>query len=222
MSGRCCSFCGSGDHNIRDCNHPCIAVFYEEMKNIYDTSILNSYLSREIFARQIYMQFELNEVRVIGIKYANTRAQSSKMNHIIKIYYHFYEQTRAQYNNGWLMSRNAVEPVPVHRHNISWLTDLLPWSIDRKSTAVVSKYNICLNQDNELNIIDDECSICYNKVEKQNAVQLGCQHQFCVDCICSYFKTNITMPSCALCREPIVNINVTNNDVYNSVSSYCS
>jgi hypothetical protein len=82
-------------------------------------------------------------------------------------------------------------------------------------------FDIILSQCDTLNLTELECSICYNKIEQQSLVQLNCNHQFCVDCICSYFEASSTIPSCALCRENISNINVTNKTVYDSLSNYC-
>jgi hypothetical protein len=199
------------------------------MKELYYITLLNGYRTREMFATQICNRFESKTIRVISIQYANSTSQGSKLDHAMKIYQHFYDVGQIQ----------IVAPRPIRTHpfdrslsiplsrNTAQHNQVLPWFIDRnpsvKIESTTNKYDIHLVQNNDLIIKENhDCSICYNKIEQINAVELNCHHQFCVDCICCYFKTNKkTTPTCALCREPMKNINVYNKDLYDSVSVYC-
>jgi hypothetical protein len=59
------------------------------------------------------------------------------------------------------------------------------------------------NQDQDQN----ECAICYE--DNCKTVQLGCGHEFCVNCICEVAKARTkSFILCALCRDEINEIKV--------------
>lgn len=133
--------------------------------------------------------------------------------------------------NNWIITRIVNENTNYNVYNINTPThtDLLQWNSDRSMSPLIprnlaeefgNKYDIHLSQCDAFNLKEDDCSICYNKMNEQNMVQLNCKHQFCVDCMCSYFNMNNTKLTCALCREPMSNINVPNKNVYDSLSNY--
>ena len=54
-----------------------------------------------------------------------------------------------------------------------------------------------------------ECSICYDEKELHNFVKLGCNHEFCKDCLITTMKTSQTNDnnlSCALCRTEVKSV----------------
>jgi hypothetical protein len=54
-----------------------------------------------------------------------------------------------------------------------------------------------------------ECSICYDEKELKNFVKLGCNHEFCKDCLITTMKTtqiNGNNLSCALCRTEVKSV----------------
>lgn len=143
------------------------------------------------------------------------------------------ESVRTPDNN--IVSLPVLSPVPIRLPNINWLvsrndrygnyniytieipeipeTTISPFVIRNLLQDFDNKHNIHLNKCDNLNIKETDCSICYEKLEMKNTVQLNCEHQFCMNCICGYFKNNMLSPTCALCREPIININTTNKEV---------
>ena len=72
---------------------------------------------------------------------------------------------------------------------------------------VIYKKNELL--ENENNIFD--CSICIEN-HSTDFVELNCSHKYCFECIQSYLKHTLCdktkVPNCALCREKINNITI--------------
>jgi len=74
------------------------------------------------------------------------------------------------------------------------------------------KFNILSSiEHNEKEDINEicECSICYDEKELKNFVKLGCNHEFCKDCLITTMKTSQTNGnnlSCALCRSEVKSV----------------
>jgi hypothetical protein len=66
-----------------------------------------------------------------------------------------------------------------------------------------------------------ECSICYDEKELKNFVKLGCNHEFCKDCLITTMKTsqiNGNNLSCALCRTEVKSVKSRTEQVYTEMS----
>lgn len=66
-----------------------------------------------------------------------------------------------------------------------------------------------------------ECSICYDEKELKNFVKLGCNHEFCKDCLITTMKTsqiNGNTLSCALCRSEVKSIKSRTNEAHTEMS----
>ena len=66
-----------------------------------------------------------------------------------------------------------------------------------------------------------ECSICYDEKELQNFVKLGCNHEFCKDCLITTMKTsqiNGNNLTCALCRTEVKSVKSRTNEAHNEMS----
>lgn len=62
---------------------------------------------------------------------------------------------------------------------------------------------------------DRDCCICMEQRECQQFCRLNCQHLFCLQCI----NTNLSRNNlCPLCREPILTIQIQNNNVRNQIN----
>jgi|688.fasta_scaffold421777_2 hypothetical protein len=89
----------------------------------------------------------------------------------------------------------------------------------------IKKYNIIpvlvLNDEEEF---VKECSICYEDISSIYLVKLGCAHYFCGVCIKGWLNAHNNIrhgPTCALCRAPMENFSVKNQEIYNLVSEHC-
>jgi hypothetical protein len=113
------------------------------------------------------------------------------------------------------------------------MREMLTYRIHRNTaTQVITpeipepiKYPICVKiNNNENENINDlcECTICFEEKQPKDNVNLGCNHEFCKDCIIKTLQMNNTNnnPRCAYCRTEIKNIEVRTTDVYSEISSY--
>jgi hypothetical protein len=74
-----------------------------------------------------------------------------------------------------------------------------------------------LEQQNQLE--DEECAICYE--ENCKTAQLGCGHKFCGNCICEIAKaTTKSFILCALCRDEINEIKVSDEETNRQLKEY--
>lgn len=48
-----------------------------------------------------------------------------------------------------------------------------------------------------------ECSVCLEDCAIKTMARIDCNHEFCINCISSTFRSNALQNNCALCREPI-------------------
>jgi hypothetical protein len=66
-----------------------------------------------------------------------------------------------------------------------------------------------------------ECSICYDEKELKNFVKLGCNHEFCKDCLITTMKTsqiNDNNLSCALCRTEVKSVKSRTEQAHTDIS----
>ena len=84
------------------------------------------------------------------------------------------------------------------------------------------KFNILTSIENDENEIIDEtcdCNICWEENKKINFIKLGCNHEFCKDCVIKTLKSDQRVnPCCALCRSEIKSIKTRTEIVQNELS----
>jgi len=100
------------------------------------------------------------------------------------------------------------------------------------------RYTDCLNNNNNNNIksfirepkeekdkeeeqiddVEDDCPICYEKVTCANEIELGCGHRFCNNCIFATLTRKI--PTCALCRTKYRSLAVRSSNLYELIQPY--
>ena len=65
-----------------------------------------------------------------------------------------------------------------------------------------------------------ECSICYENQDKSMKLVLGCNHEFCTECIIKTLETN-NKPRCAFCRDVMKDFTVYNKKELNKFKECC-
>lgn len=219
-NNRCCSFCGNAGHDIRYCNSPSIGHIEYAIAQGYYTIIHFGMNNKEYFINWVVNRFSFKDIRVLAVTSGLARASGYNKSQYAEVIYTLYSQAS---------------------NNI--LADGITWSIDRtgldtfatiatiatNENAIIKKYNITpvfTSEQIHLEQINCECCICLdNEVNMNNIVKLNCSHQFCCNCVVTTIKKHSNMykePSCALCRETIVDIEVNNLDNYNIVSQFCN
>jgi hypothetical protein len=96
----------------------------------------------------------------------------------------------------------------------------ITWVIDRTGTRTERKIfeisrELEINESDKLDII--ECGICYDSYNKDNFIQLQCNHEFCNNCIIKQLKCN--KPSCAFCREEMKHFTIRNMDINEKINN---
>ena len=222
-NNRCCSFCGNSDHNIRYCDSPSIGHIERSIAQGYYTIVQLGPNNKEYFINRVVNWFSFKDIRVLAVTSGLARASGYNKLQYAEVIYTLYRQAS---------------------NNI--LIDEITWSIDRtrtpsvldtfaniastiETTETIKKYNIIpvfASENINIETINCECCICLdNEVNMNNIVKLNCMHQFCCNCVVTTIKKHNNMykePSCALCREIIIDIEVNNLDNYNIVSQFCN
>jgi Ring finger domain len=90
-----------------------------------------------------------------------------------------------------------------------------------ESNQPVTKILPTLNDNVELETeVHEECPICYSEMTKETAVQLGCNHSFCGDCIVRQIKSSRkSTTECGLCRSTIKECRSTSRNLLEHMSS---
>ena len=86
-----------------------------------------------------------------------------------------------------------------------------------------AKYKINMIYEKNAEAVDmNECSICYDTKIGKEFVTLNCNHAFCGVCVVGIIKNNnhVTVPSCALCREPINDVKYADTNFVNKMIEY--
>lgn len=161
-----CSFCQSRSHNISQCYHPMIDVFYERIKVIY-VDMMNQYPhDTELrFKSVLTRRFNLRELRGVSVKYLQAVARSTKVVLIDILWQYFSSRIylpERQENDGWIEARRlpvVPDPVPTFardleeappedEQSVMWYIDTtpspissldFPQSINPRNSAPVSE-----------------------------------------------------------------------------------
>lgn len=103
--------------------------------------------------------------------------------------------------------------------------ELSPRNLSEDFDEVISEYNININLCSFEKHIDNKeedqinCPICYEDIKLENKVKLSCGHEYCCDCIiCIFDSSSEYVPTCALCREMIKDMNVYSDKIMAKIS----
>jgi hypothetical protein len=116
------------------------------------------------------------------------------------------------------MERMLMREVMMSRIEfVAGLSIRLPTKINKKLNILSS----IEHNDNEDITKICECSICYDEKELKNFVKLGCNHEFCKDCLITTMKTsqiNDNNLSCALCRTEVKSVKSRTEQAHTDIS----
>ena len=113
----------------------------------------------------------------------------------------------------------AMENILMREMFIAIMTGIVNRTIidEYKKLRIKSTFN---NNENEDICQLCECSICYDEKELQNFVKLGCNHEFCKDCVINTIKTSNNKVCCAFCRSEVTEIESRTNEVKNEIDKF--
>ena len=243
---QCCSFCRRIGHNIRICDDIRLTYFgircsivvqnMTEMEELY--LWINNYALENINNIDIIRAFAIKKCRGITLRSLITVCNYQIARFIFNRYKGTVSEEAIEYQFDNVINYLTREPQYVNGVlneafvNMSIIMrDMLTYRIYRNAAIRPEieqepiKYQICVkvnnNENEDINELC-ECNICLDEKKIQDIVKLGCNHEFCKDCIIKTFKMNNTSnnPSCAYCRTEIKNIEVRTENVYKEVSLY--
>jgi hypothetical protein len=118
-----------------------------------------------------------------------------------------------------LQQYRAMENMLMREMFISMMSRIINRTVrddDVRKFKIVSTVNECENPCQKC-----ECNICYDEKELNNFVKLGCNHEFCKDCVISTMKTNYsTNLCCALCRTEVTEIESRTIEIKSEIDNY--
>ena len=248
---QCCSFCRQIGHNLTTCNSPRLREFevicasqvlqtntQEDFKNW----LIEYYSSEELLIKT----FAIKKFRVTT-RESIENCMDLITNYIFRIYKNTNEDVEIiDHENQFeddLMAfirelsspREGEIQENIRISEIRAMENLLMREIFIVTmTALIGRTAIDIDEYRKLKILSTinnnenenmnqlcECNICYDEKELKNFVKLGCNHEFCKDCIINTMKTNyITNLSCAFCRKEVKSIESRTNDVKNEINNY--
>lgn len=240
---QCCSFCRRIGHNIRMCNDNRLldfelrcSIVVQNMEDVDQMYIwINSFILEDTFANiKLVTAFAIKKCRGVTLNTLITVCNYKIAQFIFDNYkYNQIEQSEENevVNFVNLLRSGITNEEIINLGNL--MREMLTFRIARNA-AIQSltpeieeniKYQICVkvnnNENEDINELC-ECNICLDEKKIKDNVKLGCNHEFCKDCIIKTLQINNTNknPSCAYCRTEIKNIEVRSENVYKEVSLY--
>lgn len=240
----CCSFCRNNGHNIRSCVYASIPdATYREFEAQCSRKVMETN-TRFDFKNWLIENYNMEQDLLRGFTLKKTGyIIMEPFNSITEYIYNTYkEQIIMEDDNGLLENefpiflaqlqrqRREINPFP-EIHEVRAMERILmmdyiefimrlPSNIIRN---VIKKPNIIslLENDDNKNINEKcECSICLDENEIENFVKLGCNHEFCKDCVIKTMKISHSNLCCALCRSEVTSITSRTNLIHNEMAEF--
>jgi hypothetical protein len=220
---RCCSFCRQSGHTVNYCSDVRISNFELDCINrrlLFETTEEPIYRFNQWLAEK-YLESPLL-VKSFAIRKCNCTLRSSFQQCIDSIKNYIFNQYDEEETddlipfsnddeinvteNGVLALAGILRLVGHSNETISEI--LINRFLSRNSEII--KYNFATTVETLEKKVQDkkcDCSICFENLEKDKFVKLGCNHEFCSDCLLGTIKTTKSNNlRCALCRSDITNI----------------
>jgi hypothetical protein len=246
---QCCSFCRQPGHNLTTCNSDRLREFevicatqvlQTNTQDDFKNWLIQNYMSEHLLIKT----FTIKKFRITA-RESVERCMDLITEYIFAVYKNTNENAEHenQFEND-LMSfiqelspdreeiRESIPEIDLVRTMERMLMREMMFGMTRMLTNLNNANNLKINQklnilssiehnDNEdINVIC-ECSICYDEKELQNFVKLGCNHEFCKDCLITTMKTSQTNGnnlSCALCRTEVKTVKSRTHEVHKEMS----
>lgn len=190
-----CSFCHQPGHNINNCESPNIIPLIEALCQQVDS---NNYA-------QLYYYLitrNISERKMLSIQ-LGFKATNTRQNHIYQIMNRYFSNIpEAPWNTQ-----------PPARAPQIWST-IMTYINERNALRQAGadeedKTTVFIHLDKTQEGTTNECVICLEEnVPCQLITRLGCNHEFCMDCVVNIFKSNTLHNTCSMCRTPIKKISV--------------
>jgi hypothetical protein len=245
----CCSFCRQHGHNLTTCNSNRLREFeaicatqvlQTETQDDFKNWLCQNYMSEQLLIKT----FAIRKFRV-----TSRTSIESCISLITEYIFTYYKNTNeivereVQFENDLIsfiqalsaereeelqenirisefQQARAMENMLMREMFIAMMSRIVNRTLsdEHNRFKIVSTVN---ENENENENETCECNICYDEKEVKSFVKLGCNHEFCKDCVISTMKTNhSTNLCCALCRAEIKSIETRTIETKNEIDNY--
>jgi len=247
---QCCSFCRQHGHNLTTCNSNRLREFevicstqalqtntQDEFKNWLSQNYMSEQLLLKTFAIKKFRVTTRTSVEIcinliaeyIFRTYKNTNEAVEIVEHEIEFendLMTFIQELSAvreeEIQENRIISEFeqliAMENMLMREMFIAMMTRIINRTLrddDVRKFKIVSAVNECENTGQKC-----ECNICYDEKELNNFVKLGCNHEFCKDCVIETMKTSNNKLCCAFCRTEITEIESRTAEIKSEIDNY--
>jgi hypothetical protein len=238
-----CSYCNKPGHKINNCNNT------ERIKKINDGIV-----ERTIFSLMVipynsivkkYLRLclcGLSETKLLMLcyytktkKYSTQDKKSSYINLLVDYYYEKLDQNL----NTLIFMLSVISDENYEKYtdeilnnsvslNLTFETEEMIVNTAYKYRPPQRKFNIQLvtNPQHSQTDNNDDCPICYETYPNAELIRTDCGHNYCKDCLTSYFKSlnnNNNSPTCACCRKVITTLEIRNKKTCEEIQKkYCN
>ncbi len=240
-----CSYCNKSGHKINKCNHPMIKQLNN---NVVERTIFSHMVIPYISVSKKYIRLYLCSLSELNLsmlcyytnikKYCIEDKKSSYINLLIEYYYQKLNQN--------LNTLTYMLSVISDENYEKYTNEILNNSVSLNLTFEVEemildyvytyrppqrKFNIQVVSSQQQSTTKtktktNECPICYETYSNAEIIRTGCSHNYCKDCLVSYFKSlnnSNTSPSCACCRKIIITLEIKNKKTRDEIlDKYCN
>jgi hypothetical protein len=221
---RCCSFCHQPGHNVSRCNSDILLEFEvicaNQVRNITQQEfriwITQNYINQHLLLKSFAIRKCKSNSRlptaiyiehIISYIFRNYRYDISTDDNFEEDILNILINLR---NNSERNHREEPSIEDIQGINQTILREYMLELFNNYMTNVRSHYsenrklNIFSTVENDENSGNCECNICWEEKEVKNFVKLGCNHEFCKDCLIKSLKADLReKPCCALCRTEV-------------------
>ncbi len=244
---QCCSFCRQHGHNLTTCNSNRLREFevicstqalqtntQDEFKNWLSQNYMSEQLLLKTFAIKKFRVTTRTTVEncinliseYIFRTYKNTNEAVEHEVTFENDLMSFIEELSSVRQNEIEENRRisefhqlrAMENMLMREMFISMMSRIINRTVRDdhvRKFKIVSTFNECENPDHKC-----ECNICYDEKELNKFVKLGCNHEFCKDCVIETMKTSNNKLCCAFCRTEITGIESRTTEIKSEIDNY--
>jgi hypothetical protein len=247
---QCCSFCRQHGHNLTTCNSNRLREFeaicatqvlqtntHDEFKDWLSQNYMSEQLLIKTFAIRKFRVTSRTNIEIcisliteyIFMNYKNTNEAVEIVEHegefendlvsfIQELSAEREEEIQENRRISEIQQFRAMENMLMREMFIVMMSGMINRTlrVDDHKFKIVSTINENENTDNLC-----ECNICYDEKKLQNFVKLGCNHEFCKDCVINTMKTsNNNKVCCAFCRREVTEIESRTLQVKNEIDNY--
>ena len=237
-----CSYCNKPGHKINNCNN------IERIKKINDEIVERTIFSRMVirnhFIAKKYLRLYLcshSEINLLMLCYYTKLKKYSteykKSSYIILLVDYYYEKLNQNLNTLTFML-NTISDENYVKYTDEILNNSVSLNLDFEVEEMIlvyaykyrppqRKFNIQLvTNPHPPTYTNNECPICYETYPPDEIIRTDCSHNYCKECLTSYFKSlnnNNRPPTCACCRKTIITLEIRDKKTQEEIQKkYCN